>query len=69
MILLSMDTLSKRIRAARVAAGLTQAALGEALGVSHTQIARWETGRAEPRIAALLKLADALLVDVGQLVK
>ena len=64
-----MDTLGKRVRAARVAAGLTQAALGEALGVSHTQIARWETGRAEPRIAALLKLAAALVVEVNQLIK
>ena len=68
MILLSMD-LSTRIRAARIAAGLTQAALGEALGVSHTQIARWETGRAEPRIAALLKLAAALGVEVDSLIR
>ncbi|MGW6262561.1 helix-turn-helix transcriptional regulator [Streptomyces sp. NPDC055085] len=33
----------------RLAGNLTQAEVAEALGVHRVQVARWETGRAEPR--------------------
>ncbi|MFF3489026.1 helix-turn-helix transcriptional regulator [Streptomyces sp. NPDC002701] len=33
----------------RLAANLTQAEVAEAVGVNRVQVARWETGRAEPR--------------------
>ncbi|MFD9398197.1 helix-turn-helix transcriptional regulator [Streptomyces sp. NPDC060011] len=33
----------------RLAGNLTQAEVADALGVHRVQVARWETGRAEPR--------------------
>ncbi|MFG2352021.1 helix-turn-helix transcriptional regulator [Streptomyces phaeochromogenes] len=33
----------------RLAGNLTQAEVAEALGVHRVQVARWETGRSEPR--------------------
>ena len=35
-----------RLRFARLAAGMTQAQLGAAVGVTHTAVHRWETGAA-----------------------
>ena len=48
---------NERIAAARKAAGLTQEALGEKLGVSRQAVSKWETGAADPSTANLLALA------------
>jgi len=45
-----MLVLGKRIRLARERAGLTQEAMAEAIGVSRTAVARWETGDNEPKL-------------------
>ena len=39
---------NERIAAARKAAGLTQEALGEKLGVSRQAVSKWESGQAVP---------------------
>nr|WP_315437920.1 helix-turn-helix transcriptional regulator [uncultured Pseudomonas sp.] len=46
---------------------LTQQELGDAIGVSPSQISRYEAGQAMPRKTMLRKLADALGVSVEQL--
>ena len=38
------DTLGGRIQTGRKAAGLSQEALGERLGVSRQAVSKWETG-------------------------
>ncbi|KAA0233859.1 MAG: XRE family transcriptional regulator [Actinobacteria bacterium] len=47
------------IRAARTAAGLTQASLAERLGTTQSVISRWERGRDEPRLSTLARVMHA----------
>lgn len=46
---------------------LTQQELGDAIGVSPSQISRYEAGQAMPRKTMLRKLAEALGVTIDQL--
>lgn len=46
---------------------LTQQELGDAVGVSPSQISRYEAGQARPRKTVLRKLADVLGVSIEQL--
>src|SRR4051794_10757154 len=55
------------VRASRLAAGLSQAALAAATGMSRQAIGAVETGRHRPSVDAALALADALGVSVEQL--
>ncbi|WP_020190736.1 helix-turn-helix domain-containing protein [Pseudomonas putida] len=48
---------------------LTQQQLGDAIGVSPSQISRYEAGQAMPRKTVMRKLADVLGVSVEQLSK
>jgi len=48
------------LRRARVAAGLTQKALADLLGVEQPHIARWESGTQLPRVDRAVRLASAL---------
>ena len=57
------------IAQARIAKGLTQAQLAEAIGVKQTQIANWEIGFRRPKMGALMKIADALGIDWTTLVE
>jgi transcriptional regulator with XRE-family HTH domain len=61
------DTVGARIRAARLARGLTQAALGAAVGVSRSAVAQWETERAGQIRGNLSRIAGALGVSVEHL--
>ncbi|MGC8470474.1 MAG: helix-turn-helix domain-containing protein [Acetobacteraceae bacterium] len=56
-----------RIRAARERRGLTQSGLAEALGVSRSAVAQWETERAGQIRAHLARLAEVLGVSVAWL--
>jgi len=51
--------MAERIRQARLAAGLTLAALGKRVGVSHTAIQKYEKGLLTPSSSQLQKLANA----------
>lgn len=56
--------IGQRIRQARLAAGLTLDALGEAVGVTHTAIQKYEKGTLTPSSPQLLKLARACGIRV-----
>lgn len=56
-----MDPLfGKRLARARAAAGMTQRELAEAIGITWSQISRYEASKARPRLAVLMKLAETL---------
>jgi transcriptional regulator with XRE-family HTH domain len=57
------DTLGERIRAHRLASGMTQRDLADQLGVTQQTVARWEQG-APPR-RYMLRAIDALLDEPG----
>lgn len=61
-----MIIVGKRIRNARVLAGLTQEQLAERIGVSRTAIVRWEGG-SEFTLEHLLALTKALNVSADYL--
>jgi transcriptional regulator with XRE-family HTH domain len=58
-----------RIRAARQVAGLTQAELAAAVGVSRSAVAQWETDRAGQVGVNLAKVADILRVSSEHLLR
>lgn len=51
-----MAEVGRRLRAARVYAGLTAKALGEKLGSSEPTVKRWESGRPGERNRAVMKV-------------
>ncbi|MGV0952771.1 MAG: helix-turn-helix domain-containing protein [Fluviibacter sp.] len=59
----------RRLRTQRLALGMSQEALGVAIGIdescSRTRISRYETGGSEPAIAVARLLAKALKVPLG----
>jgi transcriptional regulator with XRE-family HTH domain len=59
--------ISDRIRAARLAAGLTQAQLAAALGTHQSVVSGWERGLT-PRVERLAQIAVVLGVTVDALV-
>ena len=48
------------IRALRLAEGMTQAALAQALGVSDKAVSKWENGRGAPDVSLLPQLSQLL---------
>jgi transcriptional regulator with XRE-family HTH domain len=56
----------KRLRAARE---MTQAVLAKKAGLTQVHIARLESGKHDPTLGTLQKLAKALKVTVGELVE
>lgn len=63
----SSDRAGARIKAARVAAGMTQADLAAAVGVSRSAVAQWETERAGQVNANLARIAEVLGVSAQHL--
>ncbi|HOP19737.1 MAG TPA: helix-turn-helix domain-containing protein [Amphiplicatus sp.] len=55
-----LSSIGDRIRQARKAAGLNQAALAARVGVTQPAVANWESGVHDPRRMMLAKLAEAL---------
>lgn len=62
-----MNSLGQRIRAARESAGFTQESLAEAVGVSRTAVARWESDDIEPKLQNLISIAELLHVSTDSL--
>lgn len=56
-----------KIRAFRKGAGLSQTELADALGLDQTTVSAWESGKAEPTLFNLRRLADILGVSPGDL--
>lgn len=60
-------TTGQRIKAARKAAGMTQKELGDKLGLSFQSIAQWENDLRNPKYDTLKRIADALDIQVYDL--
>ena len=60
-------SLGENIREGRKAAGLTQEALGEKLGMAAQTVSKWERDESMPDAAVLPKLADALGTTIDNL--
>lgn len=60
-------TTGARIKAARKAAGMTQAELAAKLGISFQSVAQWENDLRNPKYETLQKIASALGVSVADL--
>lgn len=56
-----------RLREARERLGLTQEEVAERSGVHATEVSRMETGKRDPKISTLRRLAKAVEVKPGQL--
>lgn len=62
-----MIIVGKRIRQARVLAGLTQEQLAEKIGISRTAVVRWEAAETEPTLEHLIALTELLHVSADYL--
>lgn len=56
------------MKALRKRTGLSQIEVAEKLGKDQSAIARWESGKAEPRLSELLALAELYQCSLGHLV-
>lgn len=57
-----------RLKELRTERGISQRALGQAIGVTQQAIGRWELGDREPGIEALCKIADYFNISIDELV-
>ena len=62
-----MANLGKNLRAARKKLGLTQEEVAERSGVQAGEISRIETGKRDPQVSTLEKLAAAVELKPGRL--
>jgi transcriptional regulator with XRE-family HTH domain len=58
-----------RLRRLRADQGMTQESLAKKAGISRVYVARLETGKQDPTLTTLKKLAKALKVKVGGLLE
>ena len=58
-----------KLKAARLAAGMTQEQIAEALGVSRQTVSNWENGRTYPDIVSVVKLSDIYEISLDTLLK
>ena len=63
-----MAKFAANLRAARLAAGMTQEAVGLASGVHPTEVSRIENGRRDPQLSTVIRLALALELSPGRLI-
>jgi transcriptional regulator with XRE-family HTH domain len=61
--------MAKQIQQRRQARGWSQAELAERAGISRPYLARLETGRQDPRVSVLLRIARALKLTTNDLLK
>lgn len=52
----------------RIARGMTQQQLAEAIGCKQKDVARWETGSVTPRVDKMIRIAAALECGLDDLV-
>ncbi|MEA4971227.1 MAG: helix-turn-helix transcriptional regulator [Candidatus Pelethousia sp.] len=63
-----MARIGKHLRALRGQKGLTQDALAQKLFTSRQRVSHYETGKSNPDIDTLVKIAEALDADVNALI-
>lgn len=68
-ITLDRQLLGKRIKFFRSRAGLTLDQLGAEIGVVGSQLSHFENGRREPKLSALQQIADALNIELAELMR
>lgn len=59
--------IGEKIKAARIAARMTQADLAKILGVAYQNIGQWESGKRNPKLDTIIKIAEALGVFISDL--
>ena len=62
-------TIASNLIKLRLAAGMTQAELGEKLNYSDKSISKWERGESVPDVLTLVQLADLFEIPVNQLLE
>jgi len=62
------EQFGRNLRTARRHAFISQEALARTAGLHRTEIGLLERGKREPRLATVIKLADALGVEAGDLI-
>lgn len=65
---ISGETIGERIKAFRLVRGMTQKELGTRMGVDQSTVRKYESGKLNPKIETVKKIADALGVDAWTLV-
>lgn len=58
---------SENLKQMRMERGLSQKQLAEAVGVTQQCVSKWESGRMEPTLSCLWKLADLAGVSIDVL--
>lgn len=58
----------EKLKQKRLEKSLTQEQLAEMTGLNHQSISNYETGEQFPRYANLLKLANALDCEIGEII-
>lgn len=66
-MLLSKESIGKRISSARKGIGLTQAELSERIGISEKYLSRIESGKQVPSIVIIARICEALCVSADKL--
>jgi transcriptional regulator with XRE-family HTH domain len=61
--------ISEKLKQARLAAGLTQEAAAERIGVSRQTISNWENGKNYPDIVSIINLSDVYVLSLDSLLK
>lgn len=64
-----MGNLGENLRAARIRLELTQEQVAERSGVQAGEVSRIESGKRDPQVSTVLKLAKAVEVKPGQLLE
>lgn len=64
---ISGETIGERIKAFRLVRGMTQKELGTRMGVDQSTVRKYESGKLNPKIETVKKIADALGVDMNAL--
>lgn len=64
---MDLDKIGKFIAACRKEKGMTQAQLGEALGVTYKAVSKWETGRCLPDASLYKPLCEMLGISLTEL--
>ena len=62
-------TIGQKIKNVRIKSGMTQAKLAEILGIPYQSIGQWERGLRNPKYDTLQKIADALNIDLNDLIE
>ena len=70
---ITFSTIAERfgwnLRVARRRVGLTQQDLADRMGNDQSGISAWESGRYLPRVGSVVRLAEALEIEPGELLR